>query len=449
MDMYHIWNEIVLRCVLAGVALGLSLSFVAGMCNLASGLVRYVRRRGIWAGTPLCLFALVMMRCGTVTRADKAASPDGGTPPDGCAPQLLLRMASRNAGSAPLPDGVPGVQEISADDYAAGAVLSQVVLDEAHDFTPPADAVVFDEWRRFGATEDWFRLEFADGWHFPLAENDLSAVTVYAQGFVRPSHQDPGAVVSPLGSDLGFAPAAVSLPAGDVACASRFWYRHSEVGSVVLTWENALLGRDAQRPVSFQVELFPEGDAVFRYDLSRLADEVLQDVRVAFTGTGAGRTFTELSTRVTTLRWSRLDPSWAGVADPDEDGANTADEVFVLGTDPANADSDGDGILDGVDPYPTDPDADGDGIADGISAEAYRSHPLWGGGDGTAAGVLVSLNAPVAAPAKAVLRIGSLPIVLSTNAVYRLEIEQGVRYDIRLTTNRVAPVNLTIGEPEE
>ena len=119
-----------------------------------------------------------------------------------------------------------------------------------------------------------------------------------------------------------------------------------------------------------------------------------------------------------------------------------------MGTDPANADSDGDGILDGTDSYPTDPDADGDGIADGISAEAYFSHPLWSGGGASATGVLVCLNAPVVAPAKAVLRIGSLPIVLTTNAVYRLEIEEGARYDIRLTTNHVAPVNLTLGRAE-
>lgn len=447
MDMNMVWNEIVLRCCLAALALVLSLGFVVWIGRLASSLVRCVRRSGIWAAASWCLLGLVMVRCGTVTLADKAAYPDGGALPGGGG-QPQMRMMPRSAGLASLSDGVPAIQEISADDYAAGAVLSQVVMDETHDFTPPADAVVFDEWCRFGATEDWFRLEFADGWHFPFAGRALSAVTVYAQGFVRPSHSDLAAVVSPLGAALGFVPAAVSLSDGDGEYPSRFWYRQTEVGSLVLTWENALLGRDAQCPVSFQAELFPDGDAVFRYDLSHVADEVLRDVRVAFTGTGAGRAFTELSTRVTTLRWSRLDPAWADVADPDGDGASTSDEVLVMGTDPANADSDGDGILDGLDPYPTDPDADGDGIADGISAADYFSHPLWSGGGGSATGVLVCLNAPVVAPAKAVLRIGSLPIVLTTNAVYRLEIEEGARYDIRLTTNHVVPVNLTLGRAE-
>ena len=103
----------------------------------------------------------------------------------------------------------------------------------------------------------------------------------------------------------------------------------------------------------------------------------------------------------------------------------------------------------GSDPYPTEPDADGDGIADGISLENYLSHPLWGGQDGYGTGVDIFLNSPVVPPAKAVLRVGSLPIVLTTNAVYRIKIEDGVRYDIRLTTNRMAPVNLSLGRDGE
>ena len=149
------------------------------------------------------------------------------------------------------------------------------------------------------------------------------------------------------------------------------------------------------------------------------------------------------------MKWSGLNPAWAGNEDPDGDSASTADEVFLLGTDPANADSDGDGLTDGQDPFPTDPDADGDGIADGVSPGDYHSHPLWGTGNGYAESVCIRLNAPVVAPAKAVLRVGTLPIVLSTNAVYRLALEEGVRYEVRLTTNRIAPVNLSIERPGE
>lgn len=37
-----------------------------------------------------------------------------------------------------------------------------------------------------------------------------------------------------------------------------------------LTWQNALLGRDAASPVSFQMEVWPSGRFAYRRDLSRL-----------------------------------------------------------------------------------------------------------------------------------------------------------------------------------
>ena len=55
--------------------------------------------------------------------------------------------------------------------------------------------------------------------------------------------------------------------------------------------------------------------------------------------------------------------------DSDEDGISDDEEVFVTGTDPNNADSDGDGLVDGVEisnnMNPQDPDMDRDGISDG------------------------------------------------------------------------------------
>lgn len=446
MDLDLIWGRIVVCCASAGLIAALAALVGMWLHNLDFDLIGRAKRGGVWATLFWCMFALVMARCGTVTHADKAAYFGGSaTSETQSGPQTHRRSVRRGFVTA----GVPEVRDITADDYAAGVVLAQVVLDETHDFTAPVDAVVFDDWCRFGAECDWFRLEFAEEWRLPFADTNLSAVTVYSQGFIRPAARSMGNTISPLGTGLGFAPSAVELHDGGGLIRSRFWYRHSEVGSMILTWENALLDRDALVPISFQVELFDNGDMVFRYDMSRVESATLSGVCVGVTREGVGRMMAELSTRVTTLKWSRLNPSWADVADPDGDGASTSDEVFVMGTDPANADSDGDGIPDGADSHPMDPDADGDGIADGISADSYDSHALWDGGGKCTRSVLISLNAPVVPPAKAVLRVGSLPIVLTTNAVYRLEIEEGARYDIRLTTNRMAPVNLTLGRGEE
>lgn len=446
MDLNSIWGRFIVYSASAGLVVALVALVGIWLHNLNFDLIGRAKRGGVWATLFWCMFTLVMARCGTVTHADKAAYFGGSaTSETQSGPQTHRRSVRRGFVTA----GIPEVRDITADDYAAGVVLAQVVLDETHDFTAPVDAVVFDDWCRFGAECDWFRLEFAEEWRLPFADTNLSAVTVYSQGFIRPAARSMGNTISPLGTGLGFAPSAVELHDGGGLIRSRFWYRHSEVGSMILTWENALLDRDALVPISFQVELFDNGDMVFRYDMSRVESATLSGVCVGVTREGVGRMMAELSTRVTTLKWSRLDPSWADVADPDGDGASTSDEVFVLGTDPANADSDGDGILDGSDPYPTEPDADGDGIADGISLENYLSHPLWGGQDGYGTGVDIFLNSPVVPPAKAVLRVGSLPIVLTTNAVYRIKIEDGVRYDIRLTTNRMAPVNLSLGRDGE
>ena len=42
--------------------------------------------------------------------------------------------------------------------------------------------------------------------------------------------------------------------------------------SLRLTWYNALWGRNTNAPVSFQAELFPSGDLVYRYDFSLLPE---------------------------------------------------------------------------------------------------------------------------------------------------------------------------------
>ena len=68
-------------------------------------------------------------------------------------------------------------------------------------------------------------------------------------------------------------------------------------------------------------------------------------------------------------------------ADSDDDGLNDGAEVNQYKTDPLNADSDADGLRDGVEvnPYKTDPrkaDSDGDGLNDGDEVNKYSTEPL-------------------------------------------------------------------------
>ena len=72
--------------------------------------------------------------------------------------------------------------------------------------------------------------------------------------------------------------------------------------------------------------------------------------------------------------WLDPDDSDGPTADPDEDGLSNAEEVD-LGTDPYDADSDDDGLDDGIEVHetgtePTDADTDGDGLLDGAEVEA-------------------------------------------------------------------------------
>ena len=73
-------------------------------------------------------------------------------------------------------------------------------------------------------------------------------------------------------------------------------------------------------------------------------------------------------------------------ADPDKDGLTTKIEK-ELGTDPKNADTDGDGLSDGAEvnqyrTYPLKADTDGDGLSDGAEVNQYRTEPLKADTDG-------------------------------------------------------------------
>jgi hypothetical protein len=196
-----------------------------------------------------------------------------------------------------------------------------------------------------------------------------------------------------------------------------------------VTWQNVLANRDLATPVSIQLELLDEGDYICRYDWSRAGGN---------------------ETNVTSKTYYRIRPEDLENLDRDDDGISTVDEVTAYHTDPGLADTDGDGLEDGEDAFPLNPDTDGDGIPDGMTAAEYWSHPLWSGTNSwEVSRVAIRLNEPVVPPARAVLVVGELPIILTTNAVYRLCLDMGIRYDVRLVTNGIAPVNLSLERGEE
>lgn len=311
-------------------------------------------------------------------------------------------MSPRRSSPAP-------VVEFSADDIASGYVMIREGFDEEWCFDVPDGASVAYKWRLRGAAED--SVVLTNGAY--SAKVDTHGNVVIGTNSFRVA-----------GLDVGVAPESRWWMLGGTNSQSLVWFAVPPWRSRLVTWQNALLDRDASTPVSVQVELTQGGDCVCRYDWSQAGAR---------------------ATNLTSQAFYRIREEDLVDPDRDGDGIPTPVEVLVNHTDPGMADTDGDGIPDGEDAHPLDPDSDGDGVPDGFSPSEYWSSPLWDQeGPGEAAHVAIRLNAPVVPPARAVLVVGDLPIVLTTNAVYRLSLERGVRYDAQLITNGIVPVNLSL-----
>ncbi|MGN0846459.1 MAG: hypothetical protein ACI4RA_03640 [Kiritimatiellia bacterium] len=299
------------------------------LARLPARVRRSARRRGWAAVSVLAALMALAVLAGTPTNEYKR----------------LWREARRQD---PAAAGLPFVRPLAAADYAAGLALACVGTGEAWDFSAPAGAEVCADWEAFGAARDWFAARPAGGWSFAFGTNAVAALTIHSDGAARPVAADAATFLAPLRAELGIAPAANWGLLAEVDRPSRFWWCLTPSNTFVATWRNALLGRRADRPVSFQMELWPKGGVVFRYDLSRLGGEVVSGLSVGVSNGGVGRVFTALARDTTSLRWARLDPTRADDPDPDGDGLTTEDEILVHGTDPYSADTDLDGLADGA-----------------------------------------------------------------------------------------------------
>ena len=137
--------------------------------------------------------------------------------------------------------------------------------------------------------------------------------------------------------------------------------------------------------------------------------------------------------------------------DSDGDGLADAYERFVTLTDEHNADSDYDGILDGVEHSagtdPFNPDTDGDGVPDGLTSAEWLAHPLWAH-NGDCTNLVVCLDEPVT-NGTAVLRFDDLVIPLgATPGPWCLCIPTNAVVDCTLASRPGTVVMLWYGPPE-
>ncbi len=153
----------------------------------------------------------------------------------------------------------PLVQIVSPQDVSNGWRVAEET--EAESFAQPsANAITNELWRRRGAFDDALRIP-ANGWSYPHA----TGVTVLARGELRTgirAHDFPRA----FEQDLSLLPLVnwSLLPEGRRE--SVFWYDTTSSNTLLTTWWNAALGRDATNPVNFQAELSPDGGFTYRYE---------------------------------------------------------------------------------------------------------------------------------------------------------------------------------------
>ena len=168
------------------------------------------------------------------------------------------------------------------------------------------------------------RLRF-DDWTFPFGDGCLTNLTAFMFGVIAPDLYNEETRIAPLQASLGFVAGHVGFSAenGDLRKETRsssltsatsnasvlraktsltspstnscesvqsvaniveksaFWSFLTPSNSLIITWQNVLLHRLPENPVSFQVEFFANGDFTYRYDFSRLpSDDVLTNAYV-------------------------------------------------------------------------------------------------------------------------------------------------------------------------
>ncbi|MGI6496844.1 MAG: RHS repeat-associated core domain-containing protein [Kiritimatiellia bacterium] len=369
-------------CLLAGVPLLFCLGAWAGTSPGLRRLFRALgdRFRSLSPSVRAALSALLAVATlhGVPKVPPGSNAPSSGPPPAGMVSGGLPARPARGPSSGP---------RLTAGQYRAGFALARVATNPSPALASvPSNAVVHAPWTRYGVAEDTFWLP-ATNWSFTLGTNRVGGLHVSSSGtlsFGWPKGS-PRARRMPDGSGLDFlAPLQTSL--GIVPPAGRFWHAPTASNSLLLAWQDVFAGRDAGLPVTFQAELFPSGDFVYRYDLSRLsATNALPATNwvVGAQHGGGGETFAFGGTGVLVhgleLHWrafGMLDPD---VADHDGDGLSTYDEVMVHGTDPRLPDTDLDGVLDGAEvaagTSPLLRDTDGDGLVDGSDPDPLSPTP--------------------------------------------------------------------------
>ena len=268
---------------------------------------------------------------------------------------------------------------LTGEDFRRGFVMTQIETSEEHDFSAPPDATIVSDWQAFGAATDWIYVALTN-WAFSVATNDVERLRVYSFGKIEPLIREAGSAIAtnywfaPFMASLGVVPEENWSFLNESARPSRVWYCVTHRNTFVVTWENVLLDRDAGSPISFQVEFWPDGRFVYRYDFSRIDAETVEGILAGASLSGNEWTTNAIPTNVTSMVFYPLTEEDAYNKDLDNDGLATIDELFFYDTDPRNPDTDFDGLTDYEECFiyntnPLHPHSVSDAYCDGIAVK--------------------------------------------------------------------------------
>ena len=252
---------------------------------------------------------------------------------------------------------------LSDGDFERGFVLTRIGTNEVFDFSAPADAIVCDDWRAFGAAEDWV---YVSG-EVQGERGEIVDMRIHSDGWMRVLSPTSMAFAAreyyPLKTSLGIVPMANWQNIAPSSCLlsfpSCFWRYLTPSNTLVMTWQNALFNREQDLPISFQVEYFSNGNFIYRYDLAsirvKLGSGEYSDNWYSNVVIGAANSASYLlglcdesldASTLSSFSFSRLERTDSPGGDCDGDRLFVEEELFEYRTDPYNPDSDYDGLSD-------------------------------------------------------------------------------------------------------
>ena len=322
---------------------------------------------------------------GAVTNSQQQGLQGGILPPQGGLIGDPVPVTDQWTGFTPI-TSTNTTRTLTGEDFRRGFVMARIGTDEEFDFSAPPTAAVCEDWRAFGSATDWMYIAMSN-WVFQVGTNEVSRLRVYSFGKIDPLIRDADGVVAtnnwfaPFVASLGIVPEANWNLLDESARPSQLWYCITPQNALVVTWQNALLDRDTEKPISFQIEFRTDGRFSFRYDLSRLDADAVTNILAGASFGGNEWTTNVLPTNVTSMVFYPLAESDAYDQDPDNDGLLTIDELFFYHTDPHNGDTDYDGLNDGEELLaygsdPLDPNSISEAYCDGFAVKLGDLDPF-------------------------------------------------------------------------